>query len=397
MKSVTNTAAVAQRLKTFRKRKGITQQLAAERLNMARTTIVAIENGERSVRDEEITAFAALYEVSVHEILRSVTAIKQINLQFRGKIAPEGQERLEAECRILAEDYLYVESLRSAPLSRSLPPEVAPGEDPARAARMAAEEERRRLGLGLEPITSMRNLLEDRLGVRVLQFSLEDAGSVAAVYFYDDVAGPVVCLNARQGWRRRRLSCAHELGHVIGSRESPNVLGTETQTGPGRRPAAEAFSDAFQRHFLMPTGALERFTTSRKRERGGKFVPNDIVELADSFGVSFEAMCRALETDELIKKGTADYLLAKRFDPRYGKGVDASFAADASPLSMSSRFRRLAVAAHINEQISEGTLAKLLRTDRSVARQLVMDLADEEERSASRQSALSEPDSERES
>jgi Zn-dependent peptidase ImmA (M78 family)/DNA-binding XRE family transcriptional regulator len=369
---------IGQRLRLARRSARLTQQAVAEQLGMARTTVVALENGDRATRADELVELAELYGVSVNVLLRSSPSLAQVSLQFRGRISSEGQAHLENECRLFAEDYLYLEQMSGISLERALPPEIGPGSEPVRAGRMAAEDERRRLGLGLEPIASMRALLEERLGVRVFQFSLSGASSVAAVYFFEEPAGPVVCLNAAQSWRRRRLSAAHELGHVIGSRHTPDVL-DDVPGGSSRKSPAEIFSDTFQRHFLVPAGGIERFVTARKRERGGKFLPVDAVELADQFGVSFEALGRALEEDGLVKTGTTDYLLAKGFVPKYRPGAELVFTQDNSPAPLSPRFQRLAVSALLQRKISEGTMARLLRTDRIGARGIVLELAPEGE------------------
>jgi Zn-dependent peptidase ImmA (M78 family)/DNA-binding XRE family transcriptional regulator len=372
-----STATIAQRLREARRTAGLTQEAAAGRLGVARTTIVAVEKGERQVRPEELVAFAALYRAEVSDLVRSGAVVQTVTLQLRGRIDAAGEALLEAECRSLAEDYLHLESLRGAPLPLKLPPEVTPTGDAGRSARLAAEDERRRLGLGLEPVWSMRMLLEERLGVRVFQFSLPAASGVAAVYFFEESAGPVVCINGDQRWRRRRLSAAHEFGHVIGSRQTPHVLGTEAEGG-GRRSQAEAFADAFQRHFLMPGGALERFVVARRQERGGLFKPSDVVELSDLYGVSFEAMSLALEEDSLTKPGSTAYLLAKGYEANYGPHVESRFAADADPRPVSPRFRRLAATTFQERQLSEGALARLLRVDRLTARRVVRELAEEE-------------------
>lgn len=386
MNSTASPSTIAQRLRQARRAAGLTQEAAADKLGFARTTVVAIEKGERQVRAEELVAFATLYGIELSDLVRSGTSLTQFTLQFRGRIDATGEARLEAECRSVTEDYLYLETLCNAPLPLALPPEMSLGTDPARSARLAAEDERRRLGLGLEPIGSMRTLLEERLGVRVFQFDLSSAGTVAAVYFFEESAGSVVCVNANQSWRRRRLSSTHELGHVIGSRRTPHVLGAETDVG-GRRSPAELFADAFQRHFLIPSGALERFVLTRRQERGGTFKPSDVVELADLYGVSFEAMSRALEEDGLIKAGSTAYLLAKHFQPNYDEHAESRFAADADRGLVSQRFRRLAVTAFLQRRLSEGNLARFLRVDRIEARRIVRLLAENDLRAGEESSA----------
>lgn len=60
---------IAGKLKQFRKARDLSQAEVAEHMSMARTTIVAIEQGKRPLIAEEIEAFAALYNVSVDAIL----------------------------------------------------------------------------------------------------------------------------------------------------------------------------------------------------------------------------------------------------------------------------------------------------------------------------------------
>ncbi len=58
-----------ERLKQIRKRLKLSQEFVAKQLEMARTTIVAIEAGTRKVTSDELIKFAKLYGVSTDEIL----------------------------------------------------------------------------------------------------------------------------------------------------------------------------------------------------------------------------------------------------------------------------------------------------------------------------------------
>jgi transcriptional regulator with XRE-family HTH domain len=56
---------IASRLREARKMAGLTQGHVAEHMGLHRPTVSEIEAGNRSVTAEELTVFAALYEVSV--------------------------------------------------------------------------------------------------------------------------------------------------------------------------------------------------------------------------------------------------------------------------------------------------------------------------------------------
>src|SRR5438046_738545 len=71
------------RLQEARKARRMTQQRAAESLGMARTTIVAIEKGERRVQDAELVQLADLYGRQVNELLRQQDIAQSFAVQFR--------------------------------------------------------------------------------------------------------------------------------------------------------------------------------------------------------------------------------------------------------------------------------------------------------------------------
>lgn len=59
---------IAENLKKFRKARDLRQSEVAEHLQMARTTVIAIEQGKRPLTTEELEAFAALYGVTINDI-----------------------------------------------------------------------------------------------------------------------------------------------------------------------------------------------------------------------------------------------------------------------------------------------------------------------------------------
>src|SRR5439155_21843491 len=82
-----------------------------------------------------------------------------------------------------AEDYRELERLMNAPLRSKLPEERTLNNrvDPVQLAEDAAIEERRRLGLGDQPVIHLRNMLETEVGLRV---------------FYGDLPSPIAGMYA---------------------------------------------------------------------------------------------------------------------------------------------------------------------------------------------------------
>lgn len=57
------------RLKQARKSLKLSQEFVAKQMGMTRTTIVAIESGNRKVTTEELDKFSELYGVSIEELM----------------------------------------------------------------------------------------------------------------------------------------------------------------------------------------------------------------------------------------------------------------------------------------------------------------------------------------
>lgn len=62
---------IYERLRNYRKTLGLSQDYVAKQLGVARTTISAIESGERNVLATELDLFSKIYGVTVDEILHN--------------------------------------------------------------------------------------------------------------------------------------------------------------------------------------------------------------------------------------------------------------------------------------------------------------------------------------
>ena len=104
------------RLQEARKACGFTQQAVADHLQMARTTLVAIEKGERRVTPDELIKLAAFYGRSVSELVSRKTVIEVFVPQFRAAwkdlfVEDPELEESAVELQRLAEDYLELEKV----------------------------------------------------------------------------------------------------------------------------------------------------------------------------------------------------------------------------------------------------------------------------------------------
>ena len=364
---------IGQRLRIARESAKLRQEDAAERLGMSRTTVVAIEKGDRRARFEEVRAFAQLYGTSVNALLRDEAVHVDLVPKFRkhmGKedVAVEAAAKLLAE---LAQAEVELEALLGIRRVSNYPPErtLLPGDVRAQAEQDAIEL-RKWLGLGLSPITDMITLLEFELGVRVYIRRLDP--NISGLFAFDEKIGACMLLNANHPRERRTLTAAHETGHLVSMRRQPEVLTADRYDNSREERYASAFSSAF----LMPARAVMH---KYKEVMAGseKLTRRHVIILAHAFGVSREAMVRRLEDLQLAPKGTWDWFL------HYGSITDeqvrqvlgdlttpdAGKAEADRPTSL--RLELLADAAARKGILSEGQIARMLHLDRVEVREVL--------------------------
>ena len=373
----TDPRTLGRRLQEARKARGLTQQEVAEFLAVARTTITALEKGERRARPDELIQMARLYSRPVGDFVGHREPIADFTVQFRAAVSsagsPEAQQELGQavqEFQYLCEDYLYLESLSGASLRQNYPPQYSiGGTAPEDAAEDVASSERNRLALGDGPILRLRETLEGDVGIRV--FSIELPSRVAGIFSCTEELGGCIAVNARHPEERRRWSMAHEYGHFLTRRfqSEVSILGMYS-----RVPAAERFADAFACSMLMPSVGLKRRFNELSRAADGKVTVADICRLAHYYFVSVEAMMLRLEEFRLLPGGTWERLRDRGFKVREAQAQLGLAPRSPSDRLLPLRYQLLAVRAFEEGNLTEGELSRLLRVDRVSARRTVQQL-----------------------
>ena len=368
---------LGQRLQEARKARNLTQQDVAESLSVARTTITALEKGERRPRPGELIQMARLYGRPVSDFVGSKEPIADFAVQFRTAVsnaasmgAQQELEQAVQEFQRLCEDYRYLEHLSGASLRQNYPPQYSTGwTTPEDAAEEVATSERNRLGLGDGPILSLRETLESDVGVRV--FSIELPSRVAGMFSYTEEFGGGIVVNARHPEERRRWSMAHEYGHFLTRRFQAEV----SMLGAYRRvPAAEKFADAFARCMLMPATGLRRRFNEMSRAADGRITAAEVCRIAHHYFVSVEAMMLRLEELRLLLGGTWDRLRDRGFKVREAQTQLGLLPHPSSDRLLPFRYQLLAARAYEEGNLTEGQLARVLRVDRVSARRIVREL-----------------------
>ena len=367
---------VGARLRRAREAAGLTQTDAAADLRVERTTLVAMEQGRRRVRTEELQHLARLYGTSVNAVLRREAVHVDLVPRFR-RLSTANDESAERAARLLTDlvrAEVELENLLGVTRTRNYPPArtLLPG-DVRLQAENDATELRQWLGLGLAPVRDVMSLLELDLGVRLYVRPLDSR--VSGLFAYDNGVGACILLNAGHPRERQAQTGVHELGHLTSRRQTPDVCFDRQDDS-----REERYANAFARAFLTPARTVAvRFQDVTAG--ASRFTGRHVFLLAHAFGVSREAMVRRLEELGLVKRGTWDWfetnggIANEQASQVLGEQGNASPDTPDGHCPVSFRLGLLAAEAHRRELLSEGQLARLLRLDRVELRK-VLDAAD---------------------
>ncbi|WP_423193152.1 ImmA/IrrE family metallo-endopeptidase [Cupriavidus sp. H18C2] len=368
---------LGERLRVARESASVTQDAAAKAAGIGRTTLVAIEKGQRSARPSELQVLSRHYGISVNSLLRREAVHVDLIPRFRSLPENEDQGIVEAarvlndlvRAEVELENVLGVHRLRNYPAEKTL----LPGDIRAQA-EQDAQSLRNWLGLGEGPVQDLISLMELQLGLRVYSRKLDP--KVSGLFAYDDEVGACILINSSHRRDRRNQTGAHELGHFIATRRHPEVYQDEKYENSRE----ERYANAFGRAFLTPARAvMEKF---KELTTGSSHLTRrHIILLAHYFGVSRQAMVLRLEELELTKKGTWEWfkdnggITDAQVRQVIGEQAEVLYTAEDT---QSSRLFLLAIDAWKKDLISEGQMAEMLKLGRPKVREL-LDEAEAEE------------------
>jgi Zn-dependent peptidase ImmA (M78 family)/DNA-binding XRE family transcriptional regulator len=355
-----NPQEIGERLRTARSRSGLTQEDVSQKLSMARTTLVAIEKGQRRIRPNELRELAELYQVPINTLLRNSAIHVDLVPRFRALAQTDEASGMKAAqvLNSLATAEVELEQRLGQPLKMNYPPEFPiQGGDVRAQAEDVAMEMRHRFGIGLSPIMDVVSLLELEVGMRIFIRPLPNS-SISGLFVYDEQLGGCMLLNQNHPRERRAISGCHEFGHFVSARKSPDMV--DLAHAPQTR--EDRFANYFAMAFMMPAIVIRRKFQEMKQE-SGRFSPRHLILLAHYFNVSEEALCRRLEDLGLVPAGTWDSLKDRGFSAETVRQVLGD-RAEKNEAVMPPRLWLLAAEAYRKEIFDEGQLAKMLCMDR---------------------------------
>lgn len=359
-------AVIGSRLQAARRALGLTQGDVGRQMDMAISTISAIEAGKRSVSGPELHAFARIYHRPIAYLFEEE---HQESPAFQYLFRAAEHDVLDrvsiVEFEKLTRDYALLEELVGAsPLP--IPPDYSQfGFRTESDAEVLADMERSRLGLGdasIKEIRDLMDLLDSTVGVRTFLVPVQSS-TWSGLVVRDPGGRPCIAVNAKDESYRRNFTLAHEYGHALVHMGGPDTLVAriDREAESERLSADERFANAFASAFLMPRRAVLAQLERVLGAGNGQFTDFDLVHLAMQFGVSGQAMSSRLVS---LRK------MPRHVHEEYWKG--GSFKSLAQALGynvedwglnvvLPTRYRYLALKAYDEGRVSLAKLAELLR------------------------------------
>jgi len=286
------------RLRQARSEAGLKEATAAVAADLSLQDLSALEQGSRPPTALEVEKLAAALGLTAAELLGDTapepTAVAAM---LRGNPgAPEDLGALLGRLASIARTRAELTGL----LKRVSPddlddfdPAGPPPDQPWRQAELLAGELRQRLSLGIAPIRSIVDLV-DELGIHLVWTRALPA-SVRGLSLIDPRRyGRAIVLNLAEGMDQywvQRSTLAHELCHVLYDRDRTRPIGVVSRrAAQAEREPLEQRANAFACYFLVPREAVRRFLFSRSVRKGERIEAEIVQALANYFGVGIDLL-----------------------------------------------------------------------------------------------------------
>ncbi|MBI4352453.1 MAG: ImmA/IrrE family metallo-endopeptidase [Candidatus Omnitrophica bacterium] len=297
---------IGERLKRARESLGLTQEEVAVKLEIGRPRYSDIENGKRDVPLKDLYRFAEFYgrpiDYFIKETLLTDSGFKVL---FRKTEGDEEVARVVTEFENLCEKMCELENISGVtvrpPVNQDYPFER---NREWYWGKHYADIERKQLDLGQAPLRNLSQILEEKRGLKIFYLPIPPERGVYGMFTYDQKMGGCVLINSNPNLGNQLFSLAHEYAHFVFHKEKLGIISTEQE----RNSTDEKVANSFASNFLIPEDTLRDLFNMRIKE-ASDVEAEDVVYLADYFGVSFTAMAYRLNNLKLITDDIKDELI----------------------------------------------------------------------------------------
>ena len=261
---------IGDRLRTARESRGFTQGAAAAEIGLRGSAVSLMESGKRQVSALELARLAELYGRSVGWFVNPEASLEDpVLVLFRADpdLASEEVGKQAGHCiRLFSEGASLAKMLGRASMN-ALPsyelPEPRSTGLAIEQGQHVADQERKRLGLGVAPVLLIPELIGSQ-GIWTAALRLSD--EVSGLFLRSLEFGMGILVNGRQPPARKRFSYAHEYGHALMDKDCPAIATSRRNAKHVREQRANAFAAAF----LIPEDGVRAFMHGLGKGRGSR-------------------------------------------------------------------------------------------------------------------------------
>jgi len=350
------------KLRNAREELGLTQGALAKAVSLSGEFISHLELGKRTPSLETLTALANYLKKDIPYFLKEKE--ETFDILTRGERIDKKAKKELKKFQKYCEEYIHLEEQTGRRL------ELAPLYTHISADRMAGEE-RRRLGLGNEPIRDVFSLFELN-GCRIIRQPFPEESKISGVFiFLEAHKAAFTLINSAQSYGRQVFTAVHEYCHYLKDRNSrlivdnPDIFIDEYLSLYHPR---EKFARTFAIRFLIPPAKIEEII--EKDIRSKKMSLENVLYLKRYFGVSTADILRTLkELGYLSRTKYEEY--QKKVPDLHEETVFGIFEQSIllkkgkkGPI-ISDRFKSLAIEAYQKKKISPEKLSELINQDKN--------------------------------
>lgn len=265
-------AELGARIRAARESARLSQEMVAQFLGVSRATVSQIEAGRRAVDSLELSRLAKFFGRDISYFLAEGPAEQEVSVSVflrTSELLNETDIHSVNHWLAICREYNNLERLLRlntgvSSLVKYLYPDPQSPWDAIHVGEEVAEEERKRLDLGIAPLSMTKDLLElmEVQGVKVRLHPLPE--KIDAICLMNGDAGPFILINSWQSERRLRFTLCHEYCHVLIDREKQRLISIRDS-----KDLVEVRANAFAAAFLMPDKGVQAFLRSLGKE-GGK-------------------------------------------------------------------------------------------------------------------------------
>jgi Zn-dependent peptidase ImmA (M78 family)/transcriptional regulator with XRE-family HTH domain len=369
------TMKLGEKVRHLRKLSGMSQQEVAEKLGVSKEYVSLLETNKRTPSLEILSRLSAVFRRNVSYFLDE----REISFSavFRASDLTKKEKENLNKALGMIENYVFLEDIMSnrPPLAPTYP---KPSKDELRSystmfrfSENMANGERKRLGLGSEPIKDIFSTIEDE-GLHIIWEPLGSNG-LDGVFLFNEGKGAFCILNTARTGGRQKFSAAHEYCHYLKDRDAGYKIDRFISNEIGnRRNRSERIADLFASAFLMPAERIKSTLDILERKH---LTPMDVIVLKRHFGVSYQAMVyRLLNLHHIKEKELDEFLNVKPMHLETELFGDRDEEIEKERKGLPTRYLRLAFQAYMETKISLDRLAEIVGLNRFILEDMLEDI-----------------------